>query len=79
MKKKIFMILLACVLLIVSSISVYAIVDACSHSGGYSTRVVGDTHVQLGQGCKCTEQYYCPRCGTVFDTYEVMYTQCPHK
>ena len=78
MKKKILMILLVCVVLSICAISVYAIVDACSHSGGYSTKYIEETHIQLGQGCRCTEQLYCPKCKLVFDTYEITYTQCPH-
>jgi len=77
MKKKILMLLLACVLLIVGSISVYAVVDACSHNNGVAMQLTG--HDRYGyDGCIADERYYCDVCNeTLYTVTDAIYTVCP--
>lgn len=81
MKKKVFLVLLVIVMVISCVMTAYAMdlfsVDACSHNNGTAHRVLDGTHIQMGSGCRCTEQTYCDKCGTIFDTYEIERTQCP--
>ena len=75
MKKKIFMILLACVLLVVGSIHCFALAEACSHSGGTTT--AWTAHDIYGGSCVATEVTFCTKCMTIFDTYPITYSTCP--
>lgn len=77
MKKKIFIIMLACVMIMAGSISVYAVVEACSHNYGTAMGLI--SHTTYGyDGCIATERYYCDRCDeTMYIATDVTYTTCP--
>lgn len=74
MKKKIFIIVLACVMLVLSSISVFAIVDACGHPDVIYDLII---HHKLGSSCIAIEQEICTVCGDMVHEYEATYSSCP--
>lgn len=75
MKKKIFMVILVCVMLAVVSLSVYAVTEACSHGGGVAMGLY--THHQMGSGCAAYERHYCDRCNETLYTVDTTYNICP--
>lgn len=76
MKKKIFMIMLACVMFVLCSLHCFAIAEACSHNNGYAREAFN--HDEYGSGCITDERYYCDLCNeTMYTVYRVMYTTCP--
>ena len=75
MKKKILAIMLACVMLVIVSIHVFAVVDACSHNNGIAMGLVD--HDERGGGCWAIERYYCDRCDETMYEVETTYNICP--
>lgn len=76
MKKKIFMIMLACVMFVLCSLHCFALAEACSHNNGYAREA--RNHQILGAGCITDERYYCDLCNeTLSYATGVMYNICP--
>lgn len=75
MKKKILVIMLACVMLVIASIHVFAIVDACPHNNGIAMGLY--RHDEMGSGCSAYERYYCDLCDKTLYTVDTTYTLCP--
>ena len=75
MKKKIFAVILVCVMLLITSVSVYAVVEACSHGGGVVQGLY--THTASGSGCIAYERHYCGRCNETLYEVDTTYNICP--
>lgn len=76
MKKKVLIIMLTFVMLVIGSVTVYALVD-CTHNNGTAMGLI--SHDTRGaNGCIATERYYCDLCNTTFYiASDIEYTSCP--
>lgn len=75
MKKKIFVIMLACVMIVIASIHVFAIAESCSHSHGIAMGLL--YHHVMGSGCHAIERHYCDQCNETMYELDTTYNICP--
>lgn len=76
MKKKIFIGMLICVVLVIAAVSVYAATTGCSHNNGTAMGLIH--HRENGSDCVATERYYCDRCDeTFYIARDISYSPCP--
>ena len=74
MKKKVLIIMLTFVMLVIGSVTVYALVD-CTHNNGTAMGLYD--HHKMGSACRAYERYYCDLCDTTFYSIEREYSLCP--